>query len=144
MKEIQKIEQRLEEMSNSKILAKYGWNMISEQILEKKPESGKRVKFSKNVTVVLKNTFKKIQGGKHPEIDSLGDDIDVESYIDYRINKIGNFHQSTRNHTGFDIVIAIDESGSMREEMPKVRRMCATLFESISGLPNVQIGRAHV
>ena len=138
-KEIQKIEQKLEEMASKTILARYGWNMISEQILERKPESGKRIKFSKNVTVVLKNTFKKIQGGKHPEIDSLGDDIDVESYIDYKVNHIGNFHKSTKNYTGFDIVIAIDESGSMREEMPKVRRMCATLFESISGLPNVRL-----
>ena len=60
------------------------------------------------------------------------------AYAD-KINRIGNFHQSTKNYTGFDVVIAIDESGSMREEMPKVRRMCATLFESISGLPNVRL-----
>jgi len=137
--EIAAIEKQLELLSKKNNRVNFSWNQIKNEIQEIKPECGKNVKINKNIALRLKNTFKNIQGGKHAEIDSTGGDIDVDSYIDYRINKIGNFYNSTRNFLGFDIVIAIDESGSMRDEMPKVRRMCATLYEAISGLPNVRL-----
>ena len=43
------------------------------------------MKIRKNkIKVLQKNTFKKIQGRKTSEVDSTGEDIDVESYIDFK------------------------------------------------------------
>jgi len=137
--EIAKIEQQLEQLSNNQIRSKYSWDGIKKGIIEIKPTSGKPEKFNTNIAIKLKNIFKRIQGGINYEIDSVGDDIDVESYIDYKINRSGNFLRGTRAYVGFDIVIAIDESGSMEEKIPIARRMCATLYESISALPNVRM-----
>ena len=46
---------------------------------------------------------------------------------------------NSKNHMGFDIILAIDESSSMRESMETVKRMCATLYDSISDLPRVRL-----
>ncbi len=138
-KEISRVMQQIEQITRSTTHSKFGWSVFKDKVIEQKPKHGKTVKFNQNVAITLKNIFKKVQGGRYSEVDSLGEDIDVEAYIEYKVNKIGNFHQSSRSHTGFDIVIAIDESGSMAQEMPKVRRMCATLYEAISGLQNVRL-----
>lgn len=137
--EITQVIEQLEKISNNQTHRNYAWNSIKKSIKESRPTNTKSVKFNRNISVRLKNIFKKIQGGTQPTIDSLGEEIDVESYIDYKINKTGEFHKSSKTFVGFDIVIAIDESGSMKEEISIAKRMCATLYESISGLPNVRL-----
>ena len=137
--EIAKIEEELGRISRNDTFTKFGWSQMQKNIVNVKPKNKKLVKFNKNIALKLKNTFKKIQGAKHTEIDSAGDEIDVDAYIDFRINRIGDFLKSTKSYPGFDIVIAIDESGSMSNEVSRVRRMCATLYEAISDLPNVRL-----
>ena len=134
---IEKIEMELEQINRNQASAK--WKRIRDEIVEEKPVSRGFVKFNKDVAQKLKNTFKNIQGAKYPEVDSVGDELDLDSYIDYRINKVGNFYKSSRDIVGFDIVIAIDESGSMSEELSRVKRMCSTLYEAISSIPNVRL-----
>ena len=67
--------------------------------------------------------------GRIGEVDSTGEDIDVDAYIDFKINKVGNFLVSSKNFVGFDIILAIDESSSMSKNMDTVKRMCATLYD---------------
>lgn len=139
LREIAEIEEQIGRITGEKILTTYGWSKIKKNIINVEPKSKSKVNFNQSAAQKLKNIFKRIQGGRYVEIDSVGDDIDVDSYIDFRINRIGNFLKSTRNFVGFDIIIAIDESGSMLNEVAKVKRMCATLYEAISDLPNVQL-----
>jgi len=138
-KEIKIIEEKLEKISKNMLISEYNSPKIKKQIFEEKPELSNKVPFNRNIAEKLKLVFKKIQGGKQLEIDSVGDEIDVDSYIDFRIKKIGDFQVSSKNFVGFDIVIAIDESGSMKNDLDKVKRMCSTLYEAISGLPNVRL-----
>lgn len=138
-KEIKLIEEDLEKISRQKVLGEYHTGKIGKLIKHTSAKRSKSVIFNKNVSLKLKNLFKKIQGGMQIEVDSVGDDIDVESYIDYKIQKSGYFLKSSKVFSGFDIVLAIDESGSMGGKVPIVQRMCATLYDAISGLPNVRI-----
>ena len=137
--EIQKIKEQLVDLSKKQTPPKFKWSTIKNEIFEVRPQSNRPVAFNKNTSIRLKNAFKNIQGGRISEIDSTGEQIDVDSYIDYKINRTGNFYQSSRDFVGFDIVIAIDESGSMSNEVAKVKRMCCTLYDAVSGLPNVRL-----
>ena len=137
--EIQKIKEQLVDLSKKQTPPKFKWSSIKNEIFEVRPQSNRPVAFNKNTSIRLKNAFKNMQGGRISEIDSTGEQIDVDSYIDYKINRTGNFYQSSRDFVGFDIVIAIDESGSMSNEVAKVKRMCCTLYDAVSGLPNVRL-----
>ena len=121
------------------MIQEFGWEKLQKNIREEKFEPGPKVRYNKNTAKRLQNIFKRIQGGSIRDIDSVGTDIDVDSYIDYKINKIGNFLSSSKNYTGFDVVIAIDQSGSMKDNMDIVREMCATLYHAITGLPNIRL-----
>ena len=137
--EILDIEKEIQKISRTELIQDYAWNKLEKNIKEEKFEIGPKVRFNKNTVKRLQNVFKRIQGGNISEIDSVGADIDVDSYIDFRINKTGNFLKSLKNNTGFDMVIAIDQSRSMYENMDLVREMCATLYHAISGLPNITL-----
>jgi uncharacterized protein YegL len=138
-KEIAKIEEQIEKISKSQMIQEFGWEKLQKNIREEKFEPGPKVRYNKNTAKRLQNVFKRIQGGSIRDIDSVGTDIDVDSYIDYKINKIGNFLSSSKNYTGFDVVIAIDQSGSMKDNMDIVREMCATLYHAITDLPNIRL-----
>lgn len=138
-KEISRIEEQIEKISRSQMIQEFGWEKLQKNIREEKFEPGPKVRYNKNTAKRLQNVFKRIQGGSIRDIDSVGTDIDVDSYIEYKINKIGNFLSSSKNYTGFDVVIAIDQSGSMKDNMDIVREMCATLYHAITGLPNIRL-----
>ena len=138
-KEISNVEKELEKVSKRQLVQKYGWKNIQDSVTVTDHEHTNLTEFNKTTSRKLKNTFKKIQGRTTSEVDSTGEDIDVESYIDFKINRVGNFLVSSKNHVGFDIILAIDESSSMRQSMDTVKRMCATLYDSISDLPRVRL-----
>ena len=138
-KEISNVEKKLEEISKRHLVEKYGWKNIQGKVTVTNHRHTELTEFNKTTSRKLKNTFKKIQGRKTSEVDSTGEDIDVESYIDFKINRVGNFLVNSKNHMGFDIILAIDESSSMRESMETVKRMCATLYDAISDLPRVRL-----
>ena len=138
-KEITSIEKELEKISKKKVIQKSNWNNIQSHITVNEHKHTDLIEFNKTTSRKLKSTFKKIQGGRMSEVDSTGEDIDVEAYIDFKINKIGKFLINSKKFSGFDIILAIDESSSMGDHMDTVKRMCATLYDSISDLPHVRL-----
>ena len=138
-KEILTVERELEKISKKQSIQKYSWKNIQGRITVGTHDHTELIEFNKTTSRKLKNTFKKIRGGKIGEVDSTGEDIDVDAYIDFKINKVGNFLVSSKNFVGFDIILAIDESSSMSKNMDTVKRMCATLYDAISDLSHVRL-----
>ena len=138
-KEILTVEKELEKISKKQSIQKYSWKNIQSRITVGTHDHTELIEFNKTTSRKLKNTFKKIRGGKIGEVDSTGEDIDVDAYIDFKINKVGNFLVSSKNFVGFDIILAIDESSSMSKNMDTVKRMCATLYDAISDLSHVRL-----
>ena len=138
-KEILTVEKELEKISKKQSIQKYSWKNIQGRITVGTHDHTELIEFNKTTSRKLKNTFKKIRGGKIGEVDSTGEDIDVDAYIDFKINKVGNFLVSSKNFVGFDIILAIDESSSMSKNMDTVKRMCATLYDAISDLSHVRL-----
>ena len=138
-KEILTVERELEKISKKQSIQKYSWKNIQNRITVGTHDHTELIEFNKTTSRKLKNTFKKIRGGKIGEVDSTGEDIDVDAYIDFKINKVGNFLVSSKNFVGFDIILAIDESSSMSKNMDTVKRMCATLYDAISDLSHVRL-----
>ncbi len=138
-KEISTIEKELEKISKKQTMQKTSWKNIQNYITVDAHRHTDLIEFNKTTSRKLKSTFKKIQGGRMGDVDSTGEDIDVDAYIDFKINKIGKFLINSKKFAGFDIILAIDESSSMRYNMDTVRRMCATLYDSISDLPHVRL-----
>ena len=138
-KEILTVERELEKISKKQSIQKYSWKNIQSRITVGTHDHTELIEFNKTTSRKLKNTFKKIRGGKIGEVDSTGEDIDVDAYIDFKINKVGNFLVSSKNFVGFDIILAIDESSSMSKNMDTVKRMCATLYDAISDLSHVRL-----
>ncbi|HIH99175.1 MAG TPA: hypothetical protein HA352_01615, partial [Nitrosopumilus sp.] len=131
-KEITNIEKELEKISKKQTVEKTSWKNIQSHITVNTHKHTDLIEFNKTTSRKLKSTFKKIQGGRMGDVDSTGEDIDVEAYIDFKINKIGNFLINSKKFAGFDIILAIDESSSMSDHMDTVKRMCATLYDAIS------------
>ena len=138
-KEILTVERELEKISKKQSIQKYSSKNIQGRITVGTHDHTELIEFNKTTSRKLKNTFKKIRGGKIGEVDSTGEDIDVDAYIDFKINKVGNFLVSSKNFVGFDIILAIDESSSMSKNMDTVKRMCATLYDAISDLSHVRL-----
>ena len=138
-KEISTIEKELEKISKKQTIQKSNWNNIQSHITVDAHKHTDLIEFNKTTSRKLKSTFKKIQGGRMGDVDSTGEDIDVDAYIDFKINKIGKFLINSKKFAGFDIILAIDESSSMRDNMDTVKRMCATLYDAISDLPHVRL-----
>ena len=138
-KEILTVERELEKISKKQSIQKYSWKNIQNRITVGTHDHTELIEFNKTTSRKLKNIFKKIRGGKIGEVDSTGEDIDVDAYIDFKINKVGNFLVSSKNFVGFDIILAIDESSSMSKNMDTVKRMCATLYDAISDLSHVRL-----
>ena len=138
-KEIEHIEKELSKITNKASIQNYKWTDMIEKIELVKRQHCQPVKYNKNTVLHLKKIFKKIRGGEYTDIDSHGSEIDIDSYINFKITQHGDFMKGVKTFGGFDIIIAIDESGSMRNNVEMVRRMCATLFQAVTDLPNVKI-----
>ena len=104
------------------------------------PPSDKNYSIHQNSRQVLLRIFKLIHGLQSSEIDAIGNEIDVDSYIDYKVRGYGDFMVSEKNTPGFDIVIGIDESTSMSSEsIRNMRNMAATLFHTFDRIPLINI-----
>ncbi len=138
-KEIEHIEKELAKITSKASIQNYKWQDMSKKINIVKRERCELVKYNEKTATDLKKIFKKIQGGEYTSIDSHGSEIDIDSYIDFKITRHGEFMKGVKTFGGFDIIIAIDESGSMQTNIGIVKRMCATLFQAVTDLPNVMI-----
>jgi len=102
-KEISTIEKELEKISKKQTVQKTTWKNIQSHITVDTHKHTDLIEFNKITSKKLKNTFKKIQGGRMGDVDSTGEDIDVDAYIDFKINKIGKFLIILKNLQGLTL-----------------------------------------
>jgi hypothetical protein len=110
-----------------------------------KREGGK-VKIDMKIAKGLSKIFKKMKMQKKDFIDSEGDEVDVESYVEALIrgNNLNNCRVNKKITNGVALVISIDASSSMRgNRIYTARKLVATMYESIKSIDNVEI-RANV
>ena len=146
---------KIEDMLNTS--KKLGSNVVNE-IFNKLRDDGKSVKLPKNVVIVkripqnfivndkvskgMSKLFKTLQMKRKDFIDFIGDDVDVEEYVECltRGNNMGECRINSKPTYGISIVISIDGSSSMDgQKMRDARGMVATMFESVKNLNNVDI-----
>jgi hypothetical protein len=100
-------------------------------------------KVDKVVSKGLKKIFKLLKLRDRPFIDYTGYEVDVNTYIENFIKgtNLNRSYQDSKRDRGASIVISIDASGSMysQDKIGIARKLVATLFDSIKGIPNVEI-----
>jgi len=88
----------------------------------------------------LNKLFKSIKGRYHDTIDIAGGEIDIDEFIQAKIQKKGEYFIDEVVSKGLAIAIGIDCSGSMRHEaMQTARNMCGTLYKAIDGIDDVDL-----
>ena len=105
-----------------------------------------KVKIDMKIAKGLSKIFKKMKMQKKDFIDSEGDEVDVESYVEALIrgNNLNNCRVNKKITNGIALVISIDASSSMRgNRIYTARKLVATMYESIKSIDNVEI-RANV
>lgn len=97
-----------------------------------------------NIQVVrgLSKIFKQLMMKRRNFIDTEGDSIDIEEFVERLVsgNDMGNCRINNKVTHGTSIVISIDASGSMAgDSIETARNLVATMFESTKNLDNVII-----
>jgi len=92
-----------------------------------------------NLARKLSKTFKRVKGTSGKEITDSGDSIDIGACIEREVQGFGEYLLEDKTEVGFDIVIGVDESGSMRREMQTIRDLVATLYTALAQTKNVKL-----
>ena len=90
----------------------------------------------------MNKIFKLLQLRSKPFIDFSGSQIDVDEYVENitRGTNLNRCYENSKSVHGASIVISIDASLSMHDEkIITARNLVATLFESIKGIPNMEL-----
>ena len=89
----------------------------------------------------LTSVFNKIKMRDKESISDEGYDIDVEEYVERFIDghDLSNCLVGRREGKGASIIVSVDGSSSMEFRMDEVRRLVATLYESVKDLSNIDI-----
>jgi len=104
-------------------------------------EVGEITDLNATATRYLKKTFDKIVASRVTKVTENGMEVDTESYIARKQRGYGEFMIGEEPQRGLKVIVSIDGSGSMRydDRINICRRMIATMFKSIEGLPHVQL-----
>ena len=89
----------------------------------------------------IRRTFTTLKQKAKPKLSDEGDDIDIESFLE-QVKKGGNeFYINNKKVEGTSILIAIDCSGSMREEgkLKTCKDITATMFRAVSNIPTIDM-----
>ena len=123
---------------------------VPQQALPKRVKLVKResskVRPNMKIAKGLSKIFKTMKMQKKDFIDSEGEEVDVDTYVENLIrgNNLNNCRVNKKITNGIALVISIDGSSSMRgDRMNTARNLVATLYESLKGVDNVEI-RANV
>jgi uncharacterized protein YegL len=138
--EVNDIEKALAEIKTKEEPPEFEYSDFSGGIAER--DTYKEGEYEINVMVArqLSRMFRKIKGMDDYEVDMYGSEIDVDAYINRQIQGFGEFLKTEKNTTGFDIVIGVDESGSMDgHKIQIVRDMVATLYKALEMTPQVNL-----
>ena len=101
-----------------------------------------RVEVDNEISSGLKKVFRKISEMPKEKIGYDGDEIDMDAYLEGKIRgyDISNCFIDKKMTQGASVVITIDGSGSMKGyNIDQVRNLVATLYDSIKGLPNIEM-----
>lgn len=123
---------------------------IPQQVLPKRVKLVKRepnkVRPNMKVAKGLSKIFKTMKMQKKDFIDSEGEEVDVDTYVENLIrgNNLNNCRVNKKITNGIALVISIDGSSSMRgDRMNTASKLVATMYESIKDIDNVEI-RANI
>lgn len=114
----------------------------SVRMVERIKEPPSKPEVNSYVLSDLKKLFKYLKMGQKNYVDYQGDDVNVDAYISNYIKGIdlSKSYNSKKSHYGASVVVSIDASTSMRGNRIKIARdLMATLFESVSGLNNIEL-----
>jgi len=125
----------LEKLTSSKKIIETNYTAI-----ERKEPNSQTIKSIPNISQNIKTVIKKIMGSKTIKNDEIGDDLDIDAVIDYKLNKNTTeiFYDDTKSQ-GVSIVISIDLSGSMSGVFQKMLSICASIMEPLEKVQNVEI-----
>ena len=102
-----------------------------------------KYKVDKIISKGLKKIFRLLKLRDRPFIDYTGYEVNVNEYIENFIKgtNLNRSYENNQKGNGASIVISIDGSGSMRSQyqIDTARNLVATLFDSIKGIPNIEI-----
>lgn len=90
----------------------------------------------------LSKLFKKLKMQSKDFIDTEGEDIDIESYVESLIrgNNLNKCRVNSKITNGISLVISIDGSSSMRgTRINTARNLVATIYEAVKDVDNVEI-----
>jgi hypothetical protein len=123
---------------------------VPQQALPKRVKLVKResskVRPNMKIAKGLSKIFKTMKMQKKDFIDSEGEEVDVDTYVENLIrgNNLNNCRVNKKITNGIALVISIDGSSSMRgDRMNTASKLVATMYESIKDIDNVEI-RANV
>jgi Mg-chelatase subunit ChlD len=73
------------------------------------------------------------------QISDEGEDIDIETMLEAVKKGSNEFYVDNNKVDGTSIIIAVDCSGSMREEhrLETCQNICATMFKAVDNIPNI-------
>jgi len=73
------------------------------------------------------------------QVSDEGDDIDIETMLEAVKKGSNEFYIDNNKVEGTSIIIAVDCSGSMKQENRLVicRNICATMFKAVNNIPNI-------
>ena len=116
-------------------------NSLPKNIIEVKREREKCT-IDQNPVRDLKRVFRLLKMQQKQIIRDSGDEMDVEEYIKNKIRgtNLNRVFLNDVKDNGVSVVLSIDASYSMRGKQIEIaREITATLFESVKGIPKVEI-----
>ena len=138
IKEVEKKLKRTLKVNPKKLEHKNIYGKISKKISlcdqsHSKPDNALAVKITKAL-----NTIKNKQRVSN---DVVGLEIDIDEVIKHKITKNGEPFETEETETGFDIVVLLDASSSMKKwgKMNIASSACATLFLALQKVKNVNM-----
>ena len=90
----------------------------------------------------LNKIFRQVKMKSKSYIDTEGEDVDIESYVNRFIEgtELNKCLTNKRSAVGASIVVSVDGSTSMAgDRMHLARRLLATLYKATESIPNVEI-----
>lgn len=116
-------------------------------LVENYPLEHKNFEIDNVIVNHIKSTFAKIKGSTTEDHDVSGQTLDIEKYIQYRLNKKFSprenhdreFFNITEDKQGLTVGILIDISASMYKTIDNVRNIIASIYKGLSYVPNIKI-----
>jgi hypothetical protein len=143
IQDIETIENKLEELQREQkeVIEMPYYSRNLDNIIEiNKDIIPNSVQYDKFLAKKLQMLFTRFKTKPSQMVSDSGNDIDIDLFIKNKLEGNVDFILDDTTKTGFAVVIGVDCSGSMGNgNMQQAKNLCATLYKSFDGIPNVDI-----